>query len=475
MRKKSINHDTAALFGQRSHMPLGSLPPRDTLLIFTRYPRAGVTKTRLIPSLGPQGAALVQRWLTEAVIRQANLFSTQHTLTIEIWFTGGTPRQMRRWLGEGFLYRRQAHGDIGQRMKAALTDTFRRGTDRAVLVGSDIPGLTAKTFSAAFTALSKRDVVLGPTVDGGYCLIGMSAGAFQRASGELFSNIPWSTDRVISATVRTAKDHQLHAELLPKLVDIDRPQDLAAHPYSQTGTTGPPFKRVSIIIPTLNEAGNISATIKSIQPVGDTEVIVADGGSTDGTPDLAHQMGARIHRGSPPRSVQMNAGADMATGQVLLFLHADTCLPVGFDVYVRWTLARPRVVAGAFELGITGEGSGLRWIERVANWRSHTFQMPYGDQAIFLSRQRFHDLGGFKKLPIMEDYELIKRLSRRGYISTVPLPVLTSGRRWKNMGIVKTWLINQTMVAGYHLNVPPHLLLRWYRRERGIRGRGRAG
>jgi hypothetical protein len=126
-------------------------------------------------------------------------------------------------------------------------------------------------------------------------------------------------------------------------------------------------------------------------------------------------------------------------------------------------LARPRAVAGAFRLKIDGNQKGLRTIERVANWRSRFLQMPYGDQALFLRRDAFWESGAFPPIPIMEDFEFIRRLKRRGRIRIAPGCVQTSPRRWLQVGVGKTWLINQVIIAGYLMRVPPERLAAWYR------------
>ncbi|MBI3949705.1 MAG: TIGR04283 family arsenosugar biosynthesis glycosyltransferase [Acidobacteria bacterium] len=221
-------------------------------------------------------------------------------------------------------------------------------------------------------------------------------------------------------------------------------------------------RRISIIIPTLNEAANIEATLASTRSASDVEVIVVDGGSRDNTADLARAGGAKVLTTDAGRAGQMNAGAAAAKGAVLLFLHADTRLPERFDESIGQVLLRPSTVAGAFQLRIEGSEWGLRIIERLANWRSHHWQMPYGDQAIFLRTETFHDIGGFPDLPIMEDFELIRRLRRRGRIAIVPVPIVTSARRWEKMGVLKTTFINQAMIIAHLMGVSPARLARWY-------------
>jgi rSAM/selenodomain-associated transferase 2 len=222
---------------------------------------------------------------------------------------------------------------------------------------------------------------------------------------------------------------------------------------------------ISIIIPALNEAGSIERAIASTTPSVNTEVIVVDGGSVDDTMSLAQNMGARVISSPAGRADQMNLGAQAATGDILLFLHADTGLPPEFDVLVRAALAtgKRRSVAGAFPLKIDGDSPKLRWVEWGVNGRSRCFQMPYGDQALFLRADTFHEIGGFPMLPIMEDFELVRQLKRLGKIAIVSAPVVTSARRWLERGVLATTVINQMVILGYFLGVNGERLRQFYR------------
>jgi len=221
--------------------------------------------------------------------------------------------------------------------------------------------------------------------------------------------------------------------------------------------------KISVIIPTLNEANTLPQTLAAVRKADDVEVIVVDGGSQDETVTIAKSFHAQVIAASPGRARQMNWGANAATGDMLLFLHADTRLPNQWDQWVQPILNRPGVVAGAFKLAIEGEGPGLRLVEWGVGVRSRLFQMPYGDQAIFLTAKVFHELGGFPDLPIMEDFELMGQLKQRGRVEIAPVAILTSGRRWQKLGVLRTTLINQLVIAGYFLGISPHKLVRWYR------------
>ena len=198
----------------------------ERLILFTRYPESGVTKTRLIPALGPEGAAALQRQMTVHVLAQASALTPMRPVAIEVHFEGGTAAQMRAWLGDHYQYRRQGQGNIGARMHQALAAAFSDGARRAVLIGSDIPDITIDLLAAAFDHLHSTDVVLGPASDGGYYLIGVRHAAWAIASKGLFKAVPWGTAHVLAVSCQRIKAFGIEAVLLPTLSDIDRPEDL---------------------------------------------------------------------------------------------------------------------------------------------------------------------------------------------------------------------------------------------------------
>ena len=219
---------------------------------------------------------------------------------------------------------------------------------------------------------------------------------------------------------------------------------------------------ISVVIPTLNEAACIRQAIASAQGT-DVEVIVADGGSGDATVPLAEAAGARVIVAHGGRAAQQNAAVEASRGEALLFLHADTRLPSGWAAEVRAILAKPGVALGALRLAIDGATPGERLVAAGANLRSRWLGLPYGDQGLFLRRAMFRQLGGFRALPIMEDWDLAKRARRHGRVVLAEGAVLTSSRRWRQLGPLRTTLINALVVAGFNLGVPPQRLADFYR------------
>lgn len=226
-----------------------------------------------------------------------------------------------------------------------------------------------------------------------------------------------------------------------------------------------PKPQTTVIIPTFNEADNIASTIAAIRGnrCGPVEIIVADGYSTDKTTQLARRAGARTLRVRGGRAAQLNAGASRAQASHLLFLHADTAVSPAFDMEIARILDKPGVSGGAFRLTIASSRIAIRVIERVANWRASFLQRPYGDQGLFFRREAFTNIGGFPQMPLLDDYEIVRRVSKSGRIEISKLPVTTSARRWDTLGVVKTTLLNQIIIAGYHCGVPVHRLHNWYR------------
>jgi rSAM/selenodomain-associated transferase 2 len=222
------------------------------------------------------------------------------------------------------------------------------------------------------------------------------------------------------------------------------------------------MRRLTIVIPVLNEATIIAGALQALAPLRarGAEVIVADGGSIDGTAELALPLADRVITAPQGRGAPMNAGAALGTADILLFLHADTTLPQNADRLVAAALTqRPW---GRFDIRIAGRHPLLAVIARMINWRSRLTGIATGDQAIFVTREAFLAVGGFPDLPLMEDIAISRRLKRLCRPFCITTPAVTSGRRWERNGVMRTILLMWCLRLSYYFGVEPALLARHY-------------
>ncbi len=229
---------------------------------------------------------------------------------------------------------------------------------------------------------------------------------------------------------------------------------------------------VSVIIPARNEAATIAATALSARNAGADEVIAVDGESRDGTPDAARPAVDAVILSPAGRARQMNAGARASRGKILLFLHADTTMPEGAIAEVRKVLTRDAVLGGAFSvrLGISPgapplQKTALALTSRMINVRARLLRAYTGDQAIFLRRDVFEAIGGYPEIPLMEDVELSRSLTRRGKTVLLPTPVTTSARRWESQGTLRTIFLMWGLRLSYLLGMSPERCARIYGRR----------
>jgi|ERR1051326_3943735 rSAM/selenodomain-associated transferase 2 len=212
---------------------------------------------------------------------------------------------------------------------------------------------------------------------------------------------------------------------------------------------------VSVIVPTLNEERYLANTLQFLSAVPHVEIIVVDGGSTDKTLEIARQFTEYVFLTRPGRAHQMNFGAQHATGDVLLFLHADTMILPGAIEMVRYQMRRVNVVGGAFDLRLDSEHLRIQLIARLATLRSRLTRVPYGDQAIFVRRGIFNHLHGYRLIPVMEDVDLARRMRRMGKIVFISEGLISSARRWEHNGVCKTTAIHLLVRLLFLLRVSP--------------------
>ncbi len=219
---------------------------------------------------------------------------------------------------------------------------------------------------------------------------------------------------------------------------------------------------VSIIIPALNEASSIAETIRHTEGLGFDEIIVVDGGSTDTTRAAAAAGSARVLSSPPGRGRQLNAGARAARGDVLLFLHADTRLPQSARSSIEAALADPRTAGGRFDVQFDSPSPWALMVSTFMNHRSRLTGIATGDQALFVRRSIFMELGGFAHIPLMEDVEFTARLKRAGRVAALRDRVTTSFRRWERQGPLRTIILMWGLRFLYWAGVSPDRLARFY-------------
>ena len=192
-------------------------------MLFTRFPVAGKSKTRLIPALGEHEAAMLQKKMTEHIVAMLQTFDKQADYTLEVRYTGAGRKEIKNWLAasSAMTFNEQGKGDLGARLSRAFAAAFRGGNDQVLAIGADCPALTTEILENGFKLLEVNDVVLGPAIDGGYYLIGMRG-----YWPELFSQIAWGSEHVLAQTCASAAQAGLMYALLQPLTDIDRPEDL---------------------------------------------------------------------------------------------------------------------------------------------------------------------------------------------------------------------------------------------------------
>lgn len=236
-----------------------------------------------------------------------------------------------------------------------------------------------------------------------------------------------------------------------------------------------PMSRLTIVIPVLNEAAIIVEALQALAPfrARSAEIIVVDSGSDDGTPGLAAPLADWVVAAPRGRGAPMNIGAAFASGDTLLFLHADTALPDHADGLIAMALTQR--VWGRFDLRIGGRHPFLAVVARMINWRSRLTGIATGDQAIFVTRAAFATAGGFHDLPLMEDIALSRRLKQLGPPFCIAKPVVTSGRRWEHYGVFRTVFLMWRLRLAYYLGVAPARLAAKFPPVRISPAQGRTG
>ncbi len=433
---------------------------RSTVVVLAKAPVAGEVKTRLAPPA--RASALARAFLVDTFAALRSVAWADPVLATTAAIDPALTAELAApiWM--------QGDGDLGARIERVLRRAL-AAAPRAIAMGADTPGLPTTVIDRANEALRTADAAIGPTEDGGFYLL-----ALRTCPDGLLAGLPWSRADTFEATLARLRERGLTTVVLDAWFDVDRPADLErlrgllAARVVNASATWRALNTISVVMPVLDEARRIGAALADLAAIdGLHEVVVVDGGSTDRTVEIARSAGARIVTAPRGRGSQLNAGAAAATGDVLLFLHADTTLPNDAARHVEHALARRDVVAGAFRTWTVAENP-RPWFApllHLADIRSRITRYPYGDQAMFVRTSAFHTAGGFPDMPLMEDLELSHRLSKQGRIHTCAASVRVSGRRFVARPIVYTALVNVFPLL-YRAGVSPHALARFYKQVR---------
>ncbi len=428
------------------------------ICIFAKPPVPSAVKTRLAD--GERAARLARAFLIDtcAAVRTVPWARPILATTGPLDAALAARLDVPTWL--------QGDGDLGARIERVLRRALELGP-AAIAIGADTPGLPPDLLAAARAALVDADAAIGPTDDGGFYVL-----ALRRCPEGLLAELPWSRDDTFAATLARLRERGLVTKVLEPWFDIDRPSDLPrlqallsarvlVAPETECALTAP---TISVVMPVLNEEKRVGRALGAlVRTPGLHEIIVVDGGSTDRTRQIAEQHHATVIAAPRGRGPQLNAGAALATGEVLLFLHVDVSLPDDAVAHIRDALTLHEVVAGAFRTWTVAEDD-RPWFAPLlllADVRSRVTRYPYGDQAVFVRADAFRAAGGFRDVPLMEDLELSRRLWRQGRVVTCRASVRVSGRRFVARPLT-TMLAMNLFPLLYRAGVSPHTLARFY-------------
>ncbi len=416
----------------------------DVIVMMTRFPEVGKAKTRLIPHYGAEGALILHEDMTKFCLSECLALDCE----IQVHYAGGSPQAMQDWLGHENTGKNtntltlipQTEGHLGDRMFATLKQAFGKTTQpprrqKIIIIGSDCPDNRRDNLRNIFELLDKYDLTIGPSTDGGYYLIAFAADIplknkdfLNKKVRPLFQDIAWGTDLVFAQSMEKIKSIGLNYHVLPMLSDVDLPQDVP--------------QRISVIIPTFNEEENLHKLFASMPRAFNVEFIISDASDNDKAAEIATKYGAIYIRSAKGRSKQILAASQIASGEILFFLHADSILPPLWDVKIRQTLNEKNINLGHFKFGI----AEAFWTKPIIEWgvnavRCKYFKLPFGDQGLFVKKSDFAQWN-LPEVPILEDVFLVKKAKEHGSITALPDTLYTSGRRWLKHGIMRTTFVN---------------------------------
>lgn len=453
------------------------MTPSTLIVVLGKPPRLGEGKTRLARDVGAARAARIARGL---------LFDTWATVTglaaeagdVDVALATSGPTERYPLLSPAPAIVPQPDGDLGRRMAALAADALATHA-RVLLLGTDGPGVPHDALTKALSLLDTHDVVLGDNPDGGFWCLGLRADAAPAHDPTWLDGLDWDVDDTRAQVEARCRERGLTSALAPPWIDVDVQTDLDALLARVGDGAGlehtraaldAPDDPLSVVIPTLREGDRLDACLDALEALPGAgerglEIVVADGGSDDGGPERAARRGHVVVRsGAPGRGRQLAVGAAMTTGSTLLFLHADTRLPPDALTRIDEALASG-AEAGAFVTRTVADPAlpdRAGPLLRLADLRSRITRHPYGDQALFVTRDAYDAVGGFRDVPIMEDHDLSKRLAARRPLARVASPVEVSGRKIQRNPL-RAALLLRAIPLLHRMGVSPERLARLYR------------
>ncbi len=422
---------------------------KQAIIIFTRVPLPGKTKTRMMPCLTPGQCAKLHICFLKDIRKECERCGAD----IFVCHTPDGEKQVRllkKILGEQKGYFGQQGENLGERMYRAFKEVFTRGYEECVLIGTDVPELRSGDLKRAFKVLKNRDVVFGRTRDGGYYLIGM-----KKARREAFGLDRYGHGAVLKDTVKALLRAGVTVGCTRTHRDMDTPSDLREYRkrmrgseglrHGETGRYVTGLTPISIIIPVYNEEKTIVKLQRQLRELrGKCEILFVDGGSTDRTLEFIEPEYTVIHS-EKGRGKQMNAGAKASRGEILFFLHCDSELPPKPLSEIRRVMRDHE--AGCFGIAFHSRNFFMLTCRVISNHRIRDRKVMFGDQGIFVDRALFFEAGMFPEIPIMEDYRFSLTLKEKGVkLGMTGKRIYTSDRRFPKGTIPKLklmWKMNR--------------------------------
>ena len=404
---------------------------KQAIILFTRVPLPGMTKTRMMPTLNEKQCAELHTCFLKDIRKECE----QCGADIFVCYTPEDKEGiLRKILGDDKQYFPQRGSSLGTKMYHAIDTVLKKGYDACLLMGTDVPEIRSEYLKNAFRILKKKDLVFGRTMDGGYYLVGM-----KQARKEAFGLSTYGHAHVWEDTRKHLECAGLTVGYIPKLQDMDTESDLAEfrtrmrknkrRQNTKTGSYLMRKRNISVIIPLYNEEKTIVALQKQLEKIkGKCQILFVDGGSTDNTLGKIQSGYTVIHSGKG-RARQMNEGARASSGDILFFLHCDSKLPPKPLAEIRYVMKDYQ--AGCFGIAFETKKLLMKICAFISNHRIKDRKVMFGDQGIFIERRLFFELGMFPDIPIMEDYQFSLNIKEKGIpLGMTKRRIYTSDRRF---------------------------------------------